>query len=421
MIQTLASLALDAGHDITARPEVRFVDVAKESDIPRGLIGYGPTDTGLSVTEQNALSYIPVLACTRVISETWACCPLKLFKGGDNGPETAKNHYLYPILHDRPNPEMSAFAFWEAAGVSLCLYNNFYAEIEWDGAGRARYLWPLPPNRVEMRRVGSRLVYDVHNDTSAPNTVLAEDMLHIVGCLQINGILAESLIKHAREAIGLGLAPQKFAANFYRNNARPGIYLSTPNSVGKDKRAELAESWNNIHAGIQGAGRTGVLEGGMEIKTVGVTQSDAEFTQTREFQLLEACRIYRVPPHMIADLSRATFSNIEHQDIAFAKHTMTPYCRRAEQALNMRLVGIGTGYYAEFNMDGLMRGDLLSRTQAYAQAINTAQITPNEARNKENRGAVEGGDKLYIQGANVPLDMAGKQLEQKAPKGTPSE
>jgi HK97 family phage portal protein len=414
MIHTLASMALAAGHDILS-PDKRFVNVPKESDIYRGLTGYGPTDTGLNVTESNALSYIPVLACTRVISETLACLPLKLFRDSDSGPEVARSHYLYPILHDAPNNEMTAFSFWEAAGVSLCLYNNFYAEIEWNQAGRAKALWPLLPGMVQMRRVSGRLLYEYQTE-SGKVTLPFENVLHIPGCLQLNGVLADSLIKWAREAIGLGLAPQKYAGNFYKNNARPGIYLSTPNVLGDQARKQLIAAWNDIHAGIQGAGKTGLAEGGIEIKTVGVTQKDAEFSVTRDFQLLEACRIYRVPPHMIADLSRATFSNIEHQDIAFAKHTMSPYCRRSEQVINMKLVGIGSGYYAEFNLDGLMRGDLKSRTEAYAQAVQSAQMTPNEVRSKENRSAIKGGDKLYIQGANVPLDMAGQQQQPTNPQ-----
>lgn len=411
MINTLASMALDAGHDILS-PEKRFVNVPKESDIYRGFMGgYAPSETGISVTESNALSYIPALACTRVISETWASMGCKVFFDGDDGPSVAKKFYLYPILHDAPNPEMSAFSFWEAMGVSLCLYNNAYAEIEWSGSGRVKALWPLLPGYVTQRRTSAgRLVYD-YQAPEGKITLDSGNVMHIPGCLNLTGLQSESLIKYAREAIGLGLAPQKYQSNFFKNNARPGMYFTTSQVLTPATREAITKQWTDIHAGIQGAGRVGVVEGGLELKTPSVTQKEAEFTPTRDYQLLEACRIWRVPPHLIADLSRATFSNIEHQDIAFAKHTMTPYCKRAEGVINMKLIGIGTGYYAEFNMDGLMRGDLLSRTQAYAQAINTAQMMPNEARNKENRPAVEGGDRLYIQGANVPLEMAGKHLE----------
>jgi HK97 family phage portal protein len=407
MIHTLASLALDAGHDILTPDSKRWIEVSDETKVWNGLHYAGTTGTGISVSEANALSYMPVLACTRVISETLASLPLKVFRDAADGPEVAKNHYLYPLLHDAPNPEMTAFNLWESVGVSLCLYNHFYGEIEWNNAGRVRAIWPLLPDRVSMRRVNGRLVYDYLSD-DGPVSLDSADVLHIPGCLNLTGVTAESLIRWAREAIGLGLAPEKYQANFYKNNARPGMYLTFPAALSKDTRAQIAQSWNDIHAGISGAGRTGVVEGGGKIEIPSVNQKDSEFSETRKRQFLYICAMYRVPPHMVAELSEATYSNIEHQDISFAKHTMTPYCKRAEQVLNMKLLGIGSGYYAEFNLDGLMRGDLLSRTQAHAQAIQTAQLTPNEARKKENRPALENGDKLYIQGATVPLDMAGK-------------
>jgi HK97 family phage portal protein len=409
MINTLASLALDAGQDIFA-PEKRWMEAPSEEKLYSNWNGlyYPSTDTGISVSEKNALTYMPVLACVRVISETFASFPCKVFRETDNGSEVAKNNYLYPIVHDQPNEEMSAFTFWEALAVSLCLYNNAYAAIEWNNAGRVKALWPLLPDSVTPARTPAGKPYWVIHTDDGPKPMAASDVLHIPGCLNITGRVAESLVKYAREAIGLGLAPQKYAANFYKNNARPGMYLTFPQVLNKQTRDEIRANWDAVHKGINGAGTTGVIEGGGEIKIPSVSQKDAEFSITRDQQLLETCRVYRMKPHMIADLSRGTFSNIEHEDIGFAKHTMTPYCRRSEAEINRKLIGIGTGYYAEFNMDALMRGDLLSRTQAHAQAINTAQMTPNEARRKENRPAIEGGDKLYIQGANVPLEMAGK-------------
>jgi HK97 family phage portal protein len=419
MINTLANLALSAGHDILARPEVRAVEVAKEADIYRGLIGYGASETGISVTEETALNYVPWLCGTRIISETWACLPLKLYRRTPSGPEEALDHYLYPLFHDAPNPEMTAFSFWEAAGVSLCLYNNFYAELEWDSVGRLRAMWPLFPNRIEKKRTASgAIVFDYETD-DGPVRFIGDDILHIPGCLSIDGTVATSLVKYAREAIGLGLAPQKFQSAFYKNNARPGMYLTTAQALNGEQRKRIIEAWDDVHKGIQGAGKTGVLEGGLELKVPSVTQKDSEFSATRDFQLLETCRVLRIPPHMMADLSRATFSNIENQDIGLAKHTMSPYCRRSEQALKLRVLGIRNQFYVKFAMDELMRGDLLSRINANAQAINTAQMTPNEARRSENRIAVDGGDRLYIQGANVPLDMAGANLLQQPKNDTP--
>lgn len=385
--------------------------MAKESDIWRGLTGgYGGTDTGLNINETNALSYMPVLACTRVISETFASFPCKIYQEQDTGPAVARSNYLYPLLHDQPNSEMSAFTFWESMAVSLCLYNNAYAAIDWNNAGRVRALWPLMPNAVELKRAPkTKTVYYEITTDEGPKAMQAQDILHIPGCLNIGGGIAPSLIKYAREAIGLGLAPQKYAANFYRNNARPGMYLSTSQVLSKDVREQIARGWNDVHAGISGAGKTGVLEGGIEIKIPSVTQKDAEFSVTRDQQLLEVARMYRVPPHFIMDLSRATFSNIENQDIGLGKHTMAPYCHRVEGEVNRKVIGIGTGTYCEFSMDALMRGDLLSRTQAHATAITSGQLTPNEARRMENRPVLEGGDKLYIQGAMVPIEQAGQQ------------
>jgi HK97 family phage portal protein len=408
-IETLGSLALAAGHDIT--PAKRWIEAPSEEAIYRGYGWgvYGPTDTGITVTESNALSYMPVLACVRVISETLGMLPLDVFD--EDGPKVARNHYARRILHDLPNPEMTHFAFWEAYGVSIGLYNNFYAEIEWNQAGRVRALWPLLPDRIEKKRTPNGVVFDYTTD-SGKVRLPAEHVLHIPGCLTLNGAMADSLIKYAREAIGLGLAPEKFAAGFYRNNARPGMYLAYPNVIPKEVKKGLVESWDAIHSGLQGAHRTGVVDGGGELRTVGIGQKDAEFSETRMAQLRMVCGVWRVPPHMIADLGHATFSNIEEQNIQFAMHTIAPYAKRAEEVINWKILGVGSGYYSHFALDELMRGNFAGRIAALSGAVQNALRTPNEARAVDNLPPIEGGDKLYIQGATVPLEDAGAQVEQ---------
>jgi len=413
VIETLGSLTRAAGLDIY---EVRATEATSEEAALKALQGFGATDTGIVVNERNALAYMPVLACTRVISETLASMPCKLFAEDIDGSSVAKAHYLYSILHDEPNPEMSAFQFWEAVAVQLCLFNVAYAEIEWSKAGRVKALWPLLPDRTTPRRIRTQLVFDYIREDGTAVTLSSDDVLYIPGCLSTSGLETQSLIKYAREAIGLGLAPQKYASNFYKNNARPGMYLAFPGVLTRETRQQIAASWNDIHAGIQGAGRTGVVEGGGELKVPGVSQVDAEFSQTRADQLLEVCRVYRMPPHMIADLSHATYSNIEHSDMSFAKHTMLPYAKRCESQVNRKLVGVGTGYYCEFSMDALMRGDLLSRTEASARGVQSGLLTPNEGRALENRPRLKGGDSLMIQSATVPIELAGKiQPQQPAP------
>ncbi|HET9395676.1 MAG TPA: phage portal protein [Nitrospiraceae bacterium] len=420
MIESLAALAANAGHDILA-PAERAIEVPSEKAAQQALMGLGgaPTATGISVSESNALAYMPVLACSRVVSETFACFVPKVHRRTPDGPESADTHYVYPVVHDQANEEMSAFSLWESVAVSLCLFNRAYVLIDWNGGGRVRGLWPVPPNKVTHKRTKANRLYFEIETVNGPEQVDPADMLYIPGCLQISpGSQAESLIKWARESIGLGLAPQQYASNFYRNNARPGMYLKFPNALNPDTRKQIAMAWNDIHAGIQGAGRTGVIEGGGELVTPSFSMEQAQFSQTRQDQLLEICRLYRVPPPMLQDYSRATYSNVEHSDISLGKHTMTPYCRRVEAEANRKLFGVGSEFYLEFNMDALLRGDLESRTRSYAQAINTSQMTPNEARRKENRPALPGGDRLYIQGANVPLEQAGQKRTQIPAKGT---
>lgn len=353
-------------------------------------------------------------ACVRVISETVATLPFHVFerRKDGRGVELAPQHHVYRRIHDQPNEEMTNVEFWETILSHALLYGNGFARIEWDGEVNPRGMYILHPDRVEVKRdreTGVKFYSSHQTDGGERLTIFDDDMLHIPG-LGYDGMVGYSPVHLHRRTIELGMAAGDYMLNYLKNNARPGMYISHPGRLGDTAQKNLRESWSAVHAGLQNAGKPGVLEEGMKIETVGSPAKDMEFLAMRKYQTEEIARIYRVPLHLIQSMERATFSNIEHQSIDFAMHTIRPWCKRIEARVNRTLLGPREGrtFFAEFAIDGLMRGDYASRIAGHAQAITSGQLTPNEARALENRNAIEGGDDLYMQGAMMPLSMIGQ-------------
>jgi len=376
-----------------AKPESWLIDA----------LGGNKSTAGVSVNENTALRATAVFACVRVLAETIASLPLFIYRRIDRGKEKATEHPLYEILHDQPNEEMTSFTFRETLMGHLALWGNAYAEIVRDGGGRVRELWPLRPDKTwpERDKTTKKLRYKLILPDGEGVILPADRVLHIPG-LSFDGLVGYSPIKLAREAIGLSLAAEEFGARFFSNGARPGGVLEHPGSLSKEAQERLRQSWNEMHQGLGKQHRIAILEEGLTYKQIGIPPEDAQFLDTRKFQVNEIARIYRVPPHMIGDLEKATYSNIEQQSIDFVVNTIVPWLRRWEQAINSKLLTPSEWkeYFAEFKVDGLLRGDIESRYKAYATARQWGWMSANDVRELENMNPIEGGD-VYL----IPLNM----------------
>jgi HK97 family phage portal protein len=368
----------------------------------RGGIG---TSAGVVVSDEGALAYSAVLACVRVLSESVATLPCILYErmeqDGQAGKRRAADHALYRVLHTAPNPEMTSFEFWEMAIVHLLLWGNFYAEIVVDGRGDVAALWPIPPKLVTpVRQPDKRLVYEVELPEKK-KTFGAEWIFHVAG-MRTTGLKGLSVVGHAREAIGLGMAAEQYGASVFGNGMVPGGVLEHPGELSDEAYARLLSSWRERHEGLSNAQRLAILEDGMKYNKIGIPPEDAQFLETRRFQRSEIAGMFRVPLHMIGDLERATFSNIEHQSTEYVVYSVQPWLRRIEARAQVSLLlrPEQERYFAEFLVDGLLRGDAVSRNQAYSTARQWGWMSANDIRRLENMDTVAGGD-VYL----VPLNM----------------
>ncbi len=371
---------------------------------------YGTSLAGKSVTPTSAIQVSAVYACVRVIAETVASLPLHVYETTDTGSRKANEHPLYRLLHDEPNTEMTSFVWRETMLSHLLLYGNSYCQIIRSGRSKIVGLYPLLPDRMTVDRDSKgKLTYTYTTSDGKIAYLAPEDVLHIPG-LGFDGVMGYSPIALEKAAIGLGIAAEEYGSKFFANGARPSGILTHPNTV-KDPAA-LRASWNAAYGGSGNASRVAVLEEGMTFTPLSIPNNEAQFLETRKFQVTEICRIFRVPPHMIGDLERATFSNIESQNISFAVHTIRPWLVRIEQAVNRALIPENEKgrFYAQFNIDGLMRGDYKSRMEGYAIARQNGWMSTNDIRALENLNPIseeEGGDAYLVNGNMIPISLAG--------------
>lgn len=367
----------------------------------RGMLVFGRPAAGVWVDERNALTYSAVWSAVRVIAESIASMPWRVIMHASGARHDDRDHPVWWMLNREPNPEMDAFSLREAMTAHMLLAGNAYAEIERDRAGRPIALWPIAPDIVDPRRDQTgRLVYRV-SQRGGDVDIPAHDILHVHG-LGYDGLIGYSVVSMARESIALGLTTERYGASFFGSGSRPGGVLKHPHQLDDDARTNLRESWEQIHAGPANAHKIAILEEGMEWQQLGVPPGDAQFLESRKFQVAEIARWFRVPLHMLGDLERATFSNIEHQSIEFVRQTLLPWARRWEHAVDRRLFGrVDQGRrYTRLNLDAMLRGDTRSRYDAYRVALSSGWLSVNEVRDLEDRDPVEHGDE-YLR----PLNM----------------
>lgn len=389
----------------------------------------GSSSAGKSVTERSAMQMTAVYSCVRILAEAVAGLPLHFYKYNEDGSKSkAIDMGLYHLLHDEPNPEMSSFVFRETLMTHLLLWGNAYAQIIRNGKGEIIALYPLMPNKMSVDRDENGVLYYTYQKSAEEGkekeagtvTLSFRDVLHIPG-LGFDGLVGYSPIAMAKNAIGLAIATEEYGAKFFANGAAPSGVLEHPGTI-KDP-ARLRENWNSTFGGSANSGKVAVLEEGMKYTPISIAPEQAQFLETRKFQINEIARIFRVPPHMVGDLEKSSFSNIEQQSLEFVKYTLDPWIIRWEQSLNRSLLNPDEKktYFFKFNVEGLLRGDYQSRMQGYATARQNGWMSANDIRELENLDKIpaeEGGDLYLINGNMLPLNNAGayanKEKEEEA-------
>ena len=380
---------------------------------------FGRTTSGKPVNERTAMQTTAVYACVRILAEAVASLPLHVYEyQDDGGKKLVHEHPLYYLLHDEPNPEMTSFVFRETLMSHLLIWGNAYAQIIRDGAGRVLGLYPLLPDKMEVQRDDRGNIYYVYSRNSDENPMFkeygniklkAEDVLHIPG-LGFDGLIGYSPIAMAKNAVGMTLACEEYGASFFANGANPGGVLEHP-GVLKDP-SKVRESWNSVYRGVNNAHKIAVLEEGMKYQQIGIPPEEAQFLETRKFQINEIARLYRIPPHMVGDLDKSSFSNIEQQSLEFVKYTLDPWVIRWEQSLQRSLLlpGEKGKYFIKLNVDGLLRGDYQSKMNGYAVGRQNGWFSANDIREMENMNPIpdeEGGNLYLVNGAMTKLADAG--------------
>jgi len=396
-----------------------FSRLFRSRDKPSNRVGagfyfpFGGTPAGKAVNERTAMQTTAVYACVRILAETLAALPLHVYHyKPDGGKERLPSHPLYRLLHDEPNPEMSSFVFRETLMVHLLLWGNAFAQIIRDGRGRVLALYPLLPSRMDVERnKAGALTYTYNREYGDKGgagsvTLRREDVLHIPG-LGFDGLIGYSPIAMARNAVGMSIAAEEYGSRFFSGGANPGGVLTYDGTVNNPDK--IRDSWQSGFGGSGNAHKIAVLEGGMKYQQIGIPPEQAQFLATRKFQLNEIARIFRIPPHMIGDLDKSSFSNIEHQSLEFVKYALDPWVVRWEQALQQALLlpGEKAELFINFNLDGLLRGAYADRMRGYQIALQNGLMTPNECRSLENLDAVPEGDILMVNGNMQKLKDVG--------------
>lgn len=374
---------------------------------------FGAAASGKNVTEETAIQISTVYACVRVLAETIASLPLNVYESdGKGGSRIAENHPLEYLLHDAPNEEMTSFIWREQMMTQILLRGNSYSQIVRNGKTAIMSIYPLLSSNMTVDRDDSgALTYKYQMADENTITLSPSEVLHIPG-MGFDGIMGYSPIALMKTTLGLTLAAEEYGSKVFGNGATPAGVLTHPSRL-KDPE-KLRNAWNAAYGGSANAGKIAILEEGMKFERISMPNSEAQFLETRKFQVSEICRIYRVPPHMVGDLEHATFSNIEHQSISFAVHTIRPWLVRIEQSMNKALFSKNERgkYFVKFNMDGLMRGDYKSRMEGYAIARQNGWMSADDIRGLENLnpiGAAKGGEEYLVNGNMIPIKQAGQQ------------
>ena len=374
--------------------------------------------SGEVVSKEQALRVAAVWSCVRVLSETIASLPISLYERDENNQKKVKSdNPLNALISQQPSPLFNSFMFFERIMVDLSLDGNSYAYIERNNGGFPIGLHPIKCNDVDVfiSPKGRGVYYEIKQSDSENiypkvGRVNGIDMIHIKG-LSTNGIQGKSPIQMAAETLGIALALDKHAGAYFKNGSQLGGILKHPGTLKPETAKRLRESWSNNYSGTSNTGKTAILEEGMDFQARTIPNNQAQFIESRQYQISDICRIFRVPNHLVNDLSNATYSNIEAQQIDFVVHTITPWIKRIESELNAKLVPFkkrGSEYF-KFNLTAILRGDSKARADYYRTLVNIGVMSPDEVRKLEDLNSVGGASEdYYMQSNMLPINRLGE-------------
>lgn len=379
---------------------------------------------GVRIDYDSALQASAVYACIRVIAEDIAALPWNVFvRKADGSRERVNNSPAERVLNVRTNPEVSPFAFRETLIAWALTYGNGYAEIEKDFSNRVIAMYPISPDRVEVRRnkYTNEITYEISN-AAGPKTYLSSDKVFHLHGIGFDSITGDSLVMRAARSIGLSISLEQFGAAFFGNGATLGGVIQVPADADISDTAKIAlkETFNKTRRGPYNAYGTEILDSGMEYKIIGTEPESGQFTESRQFMVEEICRWFRVSPQKIAHLLRMTFNNVEQLSLDHVHDTLMPWVRRLEDEANYKLFGNrNTQQYTKINVNALLRGDTEARTKFYREMWNLGALSTNEIRELEDMNPVEYGEKRFVQLNMTTLEKAGEEIEQPAPGQAP--
>lgn len=357
------------------------------------------TTSGMNVTPENAMLVSAFCACVRVISESCSSLPLFLYRrlpGG--GKEKATDQPLNRLLHQQPNPWQTAMEFREQMTALYLMYGNSYAEIRPGANGAVSELWPLHPSRMEVARLEDGSLRYRYREPNGQQTTYSQDQIFHLRWLTTDGVLGMQPAQLARNAVGLSQALETYASSFFKNGAKPGAILESANAIPAEAAERLQTQFERVHKGADRSHKTVVLPQGVTYKEFGGSMESSQVLESRIFMVAEMCRIFRVPPHMIQDLSKSSFSNIETQSTEFVQYCLLPHLRRWESAISRDLIVDDETYFAEHVVSGLLRGDSAARSAYYVAMAQLGVLSVNEIRELENMNGIgPDGDQRFMQ------------------------
>lgn len=388
----------------------RMGTYAKEFLSGNDIADYGRTSSGVNINDQSAFHISAFWDCVKILSEDVATLPLFLYKREKKGKIKAQDHNLYDIINSQPNSEMLSINLLEMLMTNILLWGNAYIQKIYNRAGQVIELWPLYSKYMEAKRDKNEKLFYRYNEPKKQRDFSTEEIINITG-LTMDGITGLSILEYARESLGLTMATEKFGSSFFGNGTKPGGVLELPEGGHCKNKDEVRTEWNLLYRGPDNANKIAILDNGMKYKPVGIPPEDAQFLQTRQYQIPEICRWFRIPPHKVADLSNATFSNIEHQGIEYVSNTLRPWLVRFEKSLARGLLNDQEKkeYFIQFNVDALLRGDFTTRMQGYATARQNGWMNANDIRELEDMNPMPedaGGDIFLVNGNMVPITEA---------------
>jgi len=371
-----------------------------------------PTIAGVKLNPQKALGLAAYYACIKVLSEDIAKLPFQIFsRAEDNSKTEERDNPLWPLINLRPNPDMTAFTFWQTQVSYMAGWGDMFAEIVRNRLKEPIELWPIHPSRVQIKRNPQKeLYYRIYLNNGNVAELTKERMFHVPN--MGNGVRGYSVAHVGRESLGLAIAERDFGAAYYGNGVHIGGIITVPEALEEPAQKRMRKSWAEAYGGgPKNAHHVAVLEQGASFAVPKIPVRDAQFLEAQQFSVEETCRFFRMPPHKIQHLLRATFRNVEHQDIEFVKDTLTPWAVRLEQGVNHTFDLDEQGLFSEFMLQALLRGDAKARGEMYWRMFQMSAITPNQIRGKENMNPYVGGDRYYVQMNMVPVDKVDEMID----------